>query len=250
MSSVKIHIQKGSLSVPDSNGKKLDYHISSPIQLRHKILNKIVKTKNGDAIGVYRALLARRTLGKNRLRGEQINTLTDDANYVKQKYYYTKNWAKNPEKHALPLASRRSQAYAKKVIIPVKKGGLTVDGLTYHIKSPLLTRHKILNKLVKAKPNGALGIYRAILARRTLGKNRLSEADQIVLTQDAEYLKKKYAHTNLWNKKKPKTASAYDMDNMDDDDDDDESDSEFDSSSDDDDNSSSSSSSSESDEYR
>jgi len=191
--SVKIPMKKGALSVP--NG---DYHISSPVSTRRKILNQVVAKKKGDAIGVYRALLARRTLGKNRLNEHQLSVLTSDANYIKKKYYGKSNWAKSEAYSVMkPQKSVSKKSKTKKVIIPVTKGGLSALSKTgkkvdYHISSAEKTRHYILNLVVKKRGKNALSVYRALLARRTLGKNRLSETQKSILTKDADYIKKKY----------------------------------------------------------
>ena len=239
--SVKIPIQKGALSIHDSKGRVVDYHISTPEPARRRILNKIVDNKNGDAIGVYRALLARRTLGKNRLNEHQLSVLTADANYIKKKYYNSSRWAKS---EAYSVASKAysvagkanavaSKAYAvadkakkpkktgrktKKVIIPVEKGGLSAFSKTgkkvdYHISSPDKTRHYVLNRVVQSHHKDGLSVYRALIARRTLGKNRLSVTQLSILTHDADYVKKKYGKTSKWSKKKKSTA--YDDDDED-----------------------------------
>jgi len=210
--SVKIPIKKGALSVHNSKGQVMDYHISSPVTTRRKILNQVVANKKGDAIGVYRALLARRTLGKNRLNEHQLSVLTADANYIKKKYYGKSHWAKSDAYSAVkPQKSVSKKSKTKKVIIPVTKGGLSALSKTgkkvdYHISSADKTRHYILNLVVKKRGKNALSVYRALLARRTLGKNRLSETQKSILTKDADYIKKKYG---LAKKKK---ATSYDDD--------------------------------------
>lgn len=286
--SVKIPIQKGALSIHDSKGRVVDYHISTPEPARRRILNKIVDNKNGDAIGVYRALLARRTLGKNRLNEHQLSVLTADANYIKNKYYNSSRWAKS---EAYAVAGKANavagkayavagkadavarKAYAvvgkanavagkatkpkktgrktKKVIIPVEKGGLSAFSnkgkkVDYHISSPDKTRHYVLNRVVQSHHKDGLSVYRALIARRTLGKNRLSVTQLSILTRDADYVKKKYGKTSKWSKKKKSTAYDDDDDeDYEDDDDDDEDEPMMDS---DDESSSSSSSSSSSEE--
>ena len=91
-SKVRIPIQKGALALNDK-----DYHIKNSITARRKILNGII-TEHGDAINVFRALLARRTLGKNRLSPTQIETLTKDMAYIKKKYYGTALWSAKKKK--------------------------------------------------------------------------------------------------------------------------------------------------------
>lgn len=94
-SKVRIPLTRGSLAVHDKKGQVIhEYHIRDSNITRHRVLNQIVQHRQGDAIGVYRALLARRTLGKHRLSTQFKDTLTKDANYIKKKYYDTKLWAK------------------------------------------------------------------------------------------------------------------------------------------------------------
>jgi hypothetical protein len=94
-SSVRIPIDRGALAWFDAkNGEIVDYHISTPTKKRRALLRRLVTDKNMDALTVFRAIIARRTLGKNRLSEQQISTLTSDADYVKKKYYNTDFWQK------------------------------------------------------------------------------------------------------------------------------------------------------------
>jgi len=108
---VRIPIQKGGLAQHDKNGKIVqNYHISEPESVRRALLDKIVKRKRGGAYALHKALVVRRTLGKNRLSEFQKSVLTGDMVYLKNKYHGTTKWTLG-----------NSQVSKKTIVKPVKK---------------------------------------------------------------------------------------------------------------------------------
>ena len=224
---IRIPIQRGSLAVKDSQGNIVeDYHIRDGLKQRHKVLNKVVEQKHGDAIGVYRALSARRTLGKNRLSEEQKMILTNDMEFVKSRYYNTALWQKNAEAYRVDKVSKVVNASKvdkvskrhkmPKVRIPIQKGGLALTNSKgeitsdYHIHSSNETRRALLTKLVDSGDRTGLGAFRALSARRTVGKNALTDKDKHTLTGDMNFIKKKFYGTEKWGgAKKKKKQSSY-----------------------------------------
>lgn len=90
---VTIPITRGSLALHDQNGKITEeYHIRTPEKARRALLRQLVLQHKGNARATFRALIARRTLGKNRLTESQKGVLTSDADYVKRTWYNTPNW--------------------------------------------------------------------------------------------------------------------------------------------------------------
>lgn len=92
---VRIPVTKGAFTVHDKNGKvKKAYHLTLSTAERHKILDTLAHQKKGkgNIIGLWRGLLARRTLGKNRLSEKQKKAFTDDMKYLKDKYGDSKDW--------------------------------------------------------------------------------------------------------------------------------------------------------------
>jgi hypothetical protein len=88
---VLINISPGVMKLPGKNGSPdIEYHIHYTQRKRRTILNKLITEKT--ALKIYRTLLARRTLGKTKLSPEQKNTLTQDAKYIKDKYYGKNLW--------------------------------------------------------------------------------------------------------------------------------------------------------------
>jgi hypothetical protein len=89
----KIHITPGAMKLPGKNGSPdIEYHIHYTQRKRRTILNKLITEKKETALKIYRTLLARRTLGKTKLSPEQKITLTQDAKYIKDKYYGKHIW--------------------------------------------------------------------------------------------------------------------------------------------------------------
>lgn len=100
---------------------------------------------------------------------------------------------------------REAKAYAakKKVIIPVTKGGLQlkhpvtvhkkskvihIDG--YHISQTQDVRRMALALLMHMNGRNASSLQKALVARRTLGKNRLKPKLLRAITSDIEWLGK------------------------------------------------------------
>lgn len=91
---VRIPLTRDHLSVRLDDGSKEHYHIRYATKARHAILDDVIEQRSGKspALSVYRALIARRTLGKRVLTTKQRATLTSDAKYVKTKFYDTEFW--------------------------------------------------------------------------------------------------------------------------------------------------------------
>jgi hypothetical protein len=92
---VRIPVTRGAFTLHDKNGKvKKAYHLTLPTAERHKLLDALARQKKGkgNIIGLYRGLLARRTLGKNRLSEKQKRIFTEDMTYLKDKYKNSKDW--------------------------------------------------------------------------------------------------------------------------------------------------------------
>ena len=104
--------------------------------------------------------------------------------------------------------SKRSQRSKKSNPIKITKGALTYVNpktkkeMGYHIHLSEPRRRMILRGILKhphgANPKNGRKIQQALIARRTLGKNRLSEEQKHVLTQDAAYIKKVAQKLDLW----------------------------------------------------
>lgn len=93
-SKVRIPITKGGMKTVDpKSGKTIEYHIRMAQRPRHHVLRVLVEHKH-DGLHIFRRLIALRTLRKRSGTPEQLKTLTDDAKYVKRKYYNTKFWSK------------------------------------------------------------------------------------------------------------------------------------------------------------
>jgi len=96
-SAVKIRVTSGSFALSDKNGKvKKSYHLHLPTKERHKILDALAKEKKGkgNIVGLFRGLLARRTLCKNKLSVAQKQIYTQDMEYLKKKYQNSEDWPK------------------------------------------------------------------------------------------------------------------------------------------------------------
>lgn len=92
-STVRIHLKKGGLARFDRAGNVVEeYHLHYQEKKRHSILQRVVADRQGNALAVFRRLIALRTLGKHRLSDEQKNLLTRDAEFIKRKYYGTSYW--------------------------------------------------------------------------------------------------------------------------------------------------------------
>lgn len=93
--SVRVHIPvtKGSLSY-QRNDERVGYHIADSVRKRHAVLNGLIREASKDALMIHRALVARRTLGKNRFTDEQIARLTDDIEYIAKRYKGSEHWNK------------------------------------------------------------------------------------------------------------------------------------------------------------
>lgn len=83
---VRIPIRKGGLAVTLSNGQTVGYHTTLGKINRRRILKRVIDEKAGGALAVFRALVARRTLGKNRMAPEKLKVLTEDAAWVKKHF--------------------------------------------------------------------------------------------------------------------------------------------------------------------
>lgn len=90
-SAAKIKIRQGGLSFVDQQQKKVHYRLKYTAKERRDILDQVVY-QHGKALSIYRGLIARRTMGKNKLSKEQLNIYTSDANYIKKKYHGTEFW--------------------------------------------------------------------------------------------------------------------------------------------------------------
>lgn len=119
-SKVRIIIEKGALSLHNKQGNVTkEYHIRSPTMERRGVLDSIIRQKKGGAYGIHKALVARRTLGKNRLSEDQKTRITSDINYIKRKYYDTDKWNLIKNKTASPYKStrkvRKSNSHPKSI---------------------------------------------------------------------------------------------------------------------------------------
>jgi len=57
------------------------YHISLPMKARRIILRALIDER-GDMLSIHRALVARRTLGKNRLNATLMKNITKDIEWL------------------------------------------------------------------------------------------------------------------------------------------------------------------------
>lgn len=94
---VRIPVTKGAFTVKDRQGRvQQEYHLVMSTPERRKILDILARQKKGkgNIVGLWKGLLARRTLGKNRLSEKQKRAFTEDMNYLKQKYGDSPDWPK------------------------------------------------------------------------------------------------------------------------------------------------------------
>lgn len=94
---VRIPVNKGAFTVKDRQGRvQREYHLVMTTPERRKILDILARQKKGkgNIVGLWKGLLARRTLGKNRLSDKQKRAFTEDMNYLKQKYGDSPDWPK------------------------------------------------------------------------------------------------------------------------------------------------------------
>jgi hypothetical protein len=103
----------------------------------------------------------------------------------------------------------KKKSRAMQVRIPVTKGAFKVKNKEYHLVMTTPERRKILDILARQKKGkgNIVGLWKGLLARRTLGKNRLSDKQKRAFTEDMNYLRQKYGSSPDWLKKK--ASSAY-----------------------------------------
>jgi hypothetical protein len=94
---VRIPVTKGTFTVKDRQGRvQKEYHLIMTTPERRKILDILARQKKGkgNIVGLWKGLLARRTLGKNRLSEKQKRAFTEDMKYLKEKYGNSPDWPK------------------------------------------------------------------------------------------------------------------------------------------------------------
>ncbi len=83
-SKVRIPVTKGSLCIDQQ--KKKCYKLKKTARERRSIIRHLIEKQGRTPLQIFRALVARRTLGKNRWSEEQKSTITSDINYIRKKW--------------------------------------------------------------------------------------------------------------------------------------------------------------------
>ncbi len=149
--------------------------------IRHRVLDD--KIAEQGAGFVESRLLGIQLLSKNR-RLVDVRKVNNDLEYIQEQVKMSKSYGP-PKK----LTSKKS-----KISISGKIPG-------YHLHLPSKERHRILNNEIASGQRTGLSLQKALLARRTLGKNKKTKEQYDTWTDDAEYVYARWHHTPYWNPK-------------------------------------------------
>lgn len=179
-SQVRIPLRKNGLALMDASGQ-VEKHYSYTKQgqrERRSILAELIRRKQGGALTVMRALVARRTLGKNRMEEKSWQRISSDIEWVKKKYENTDQWSIAKESASYASKSSASKSSAEK-----------------SYSTDLTRRRKFLQQEVR-REGSALKVWRRLHALRNFGKDLKGKKKQ--LGQDMLYLKETFQGTPLW----------------------------------------------------
>jgi len=178
---VRIPIRKHGLALMDDTGQiQANYsYTKQGTKERRRILAALIQRKKGGSLSVMRALVARRTLGKNRMSSKAWANISSDIEWVKKINESVPQWTLKP--------NRTHEEY-------MNQG--TLEQYSPEEKSEE-RRQFILNDLVTMYGFSALKLWRIFHARRNFDQT-LTEEIRDRLKRDMDYLKTNFRETSRW----------------------------------------------------